>query len=323
MLAAMTGGSDISRVTVFGGSGFLGSAIVETLAASGYAVRVACRNSNNPTTHLQVEQYAEILPVDADVSDKASISAALKDCDAVINAVGLYVESETETFEAVHEIGAANIAHQASTLGVRHLIHISGIGVNLSSKSHYVRARAKGELLVQGSFSKATILRPSAIFGTQDAFLNTLASIARRTPILPLFGRGSTRLQPVYVGDVADAVISVLGDINASGQIFELGGPQIYSYRDLINLVLTHTERRCLLLPVPFAIWELLAIASSVLQRPPLTMAQVTLMRQDNVVAEGALTFEDLGIEPMPIEDVLPRYGFSESWMTRTTSPRQ
>ena len=160
------------------------------------------------------------------------------------------------------------------------------------------------------AFARATILRPSVLFGPEDSFLNALADIASRTPVLPLFGRGDTRLQPVYLGDVAEAALRALTHPEAPGKTYELGGPGIYSYRALIELVLERTRRRCLLLPVPFSVWRILAILASMLPAPPLTRAQVALMRQDNLVAEGALSLDDLGIEATALEKILPDYAF-------------
>ncbi len=309
----MARGSTISCVTVFGGSGFLGSAIVAALAANGTAVRIACRHPDNAVTRSLAGSNTNIMPVYADVRDETSVALAVSDCDAIINAVGLYVQSGSESFEAVHELGAVNVAHQAAQSGIKRLVHISGIGANLHSRCEYIRARAKGELLVQDIFSRATILRPSVLFGPNDAFLNTLSDIARSSPVLPLFGRGRTQLQPVYVGDVAAAAVNALTTSKAQGKIYELGGPDVYSYRSLIELVLDHSRRRRLLLPVPFPVWQFLAVLFSLLPTPPVTKAQVNLMRQDNLASEFELTFQDLGIDPTSLHDVLPQYGFSKA----------
>jgi NADH dehydrogenase len=303
----------IGCVTVFGGSGFLGRAIVKQLVAEGFTVRVAARHVVTDSTREDLDQTRGILPVYADVRDETSVALAIDGCDAVVNSVGLYVEGGSETFEAIHELGALNVAHQCALRNIGRLVHISGIGADMNSESSYVRARAKGELLVRDVFSDATILRPSVLFGTEDGFLNTLAKIARSSPVLPLFGRGGTRLQPVYVGDVAVAAVNALTAPGASGNVYELGGPQIYSYEALIDLVLTHAKQRRLLLPVPFLIWDFLAMLSSILPRPPLTRAQVTLMKQDNIVSGTSLTLGDLGVDPTSLEDILPHYAFSRS----------
>lgn len=298
------------RVTVFGGSGFLGRAVVARLLADGIDVRVAVRRPDLVSFALAPALPGKGEAVYADVRDETTVAQAIEGCDAVVNAVGLYVEKGAETFEAVHELGALNIAHQCALQGIARLVQISGIGADLYSRSSYVRARAKGDLLVMDSFAGATILRPSVIFGPEDRFLNSLAEIAGRTPLLPLFGRGDTRLQPVYVGDVAAAVLKALQVPTTPGKTFELGGPGIYSYRELIEMVLAQSKRRPWLLPLPFAVWASLAKLAALLPSPPLTEAQVTLMEQDNVVAASALGFADLGIEPTALEEVLASYPF-------------
>ncbi|MCP4779298.1 MAG: NAD-dependent epimerase/dehydratase family protein [Hyphomicrobium sp.] len=195
-------------------------------------------------------------------------------------------------------------------MGIKRLVHISGIGVDLRSKSAYVHSRTKGELLLGDVFPHATILRPSVIFGPRDRFLNTLAAIARDSPMLPLFGHGLTKLQPVYVGDVANAALKALQNSVSQRQTYELGGPRTYTYRALIDLLLSHMKRRRFLLPLPFEIWKALAGIGAILLAPPITRAQVVLMERDNVVAKSALSFEDLGIEPTTPEDILPQYVF-------------
>jgi NADH dehydrogenase len=305
----MAGVTDTNCVTVFGGTGFLGSEIVTALAASGLVARVAVRHPDKVCTRC-TSGTGQIQPVYADVRDESSVALAMEGSDAVINCVSLYVESGAETFEAIHELGALNVAHQAAVLGVKRLVYISGIGVDLRSKSAYVHARAKGELLVSDVFPHATILRPSAIFGPGDKFLNTLAAIARVSPVLPLFGHGLTKLQPVYVGDVANAALKALQNSVSQGKTYELGGPRTYTYRALIELLLSHMKRRRLLLPLPFVIWKALARVGAILPTPPITRAQVVLMERDNVVAKSALSFGDLGIEPTALEDILPQYVF-------------
>ena len=306
----MAADSKISCVTVFGGSGFLGSEIVKRLAAEGITTRVAVRHPDDVRVEKRLEHAGDVLPVYADVRDETSVALAIRDCDAVVNAVGLYVEHGAESFESVHELGARNVAHRAAISSIDHLVHISGIGSDLYSRSSYVRARAKGEQLVTDVLPSATILRPSVVFGPDDKFLNTLERLTRRAPVLPLFGRGQTKLQPVYVGDVAKAAFKALTLPEAMGKTYEIGGPHIYSYCALIELLLRQSKRRRLLLPVPYPIWHVLATMAAILPSPPLTHAQVTLMKGDNVVAKTALSLQDLGIEPTALEDMLPEYAF-------------
>jgi uncharacterized protein YbjT (DUF2867 family) len=300
----MSSGDSIARVAVFGGTGFLGRRIAVQLAGAGMVTRVAARN-------LGVAPTAErVTAVYADVRDETSVALALEDCDAAVNAVGHYVERGSTTFPAVHELGARNVAHQARTLSLKRLIHISGIGVNLYSPSRYIRCRARGEVMVRDVFPEAVILRPSVMFAPDDRFVNALAAITGWTPVLPLFGSGNTRLQPVYTGDVANAVLAALKMPAAVGKTYELGGPEIFTYRELIESILTRFGRRRLLLPVPFRVWELFALLCRRLASPPVTKAQITLMRVDNVVANEALALADLGVAPTALRTILPEYRF-------------
>lgn len=256
------------------------------------------------------QTLTEIDAVRADVRDGASVARALDGCDAAINAVGLYTESGSETFEAVHEHGASNVAYQCAARNVEQLVHISGIGADIASRSNYVRARARGELLAREAFPKITIFRPSVLFGPRDTLINTLANIISRSPVFPLFGRGGTRLQPVYAGDVAQAAVRALEDPSSRGHLYELGGPRVYSYKELAQLVAGHIGKRRLYLPLPFFLWHLMAGVASVLPAPPLTRDQVELMKDDNVVASDALSLDDLGVRATAVEQVLPRYAF-------------
>jgi NADH dehydrogenase len=300
----MSSDDSIGRVAVFGGTGFLGRRISARLADAGIVTRVAVRNLGAAATAEGVSA------VYADVRDETSLALALEGCDAAVNAVGHYVEKGAATFPAIHELGARNVAHQAAVLSLKRLIHISGIGADLYSPSRYVRCRARGEVMVRDVFPETVILRPSVVFAPDDRFVNALAGITRWMPVLPLFGSGNTRLQPVYAGDVADAVLAALKMPEAVGKTYELGGPEVCTYRELIERILNHAGRRRLLLPVPFRIWQLLALLCSRLASPPVTKAQVTLMSADNVVASDALALVDLGVAPTALKTVLPEYRF-------------
>ena len=293
-------------VTVFGGTGFLGRAIVNRLAATGTTVRVAARHPGPTNVSGATARAAIVQSVCADVRDEASVARALKGCDGAVNAVGQYVERGRETFRAIHELGAMHVARQSARAGLKALVHMSGIGADLNSESSYVRSRARGERLVSDAFPAATILRPSVLFGPEDKFLNSLASAVRWSPVVGLFGAGDTRLQPVYVGDVAEAVLRVLATPPPQGKLYELGGPRIYRYRELIELVASETGRSRILMPLPFLAWHALARLLMLLPNAPLTTDVVTLMRRDNVVGDGVLTFSDLGLAPTAIEAVLP-----------------
>jgi uncharacterized protein YbjT (DUF2867 family) len=286
-------------VAVLGGTGFLGHALVRQLVAAGMRVRVAVR-------HPAADQAADSEQVKADVRDEASVEAALTGAHAVVDAVALYVERGEETFDAIHVQGAVHVARQAKRQGLARLVHVSGIGAHLASTSRYVRARAEGELRVREAFDGATIIRPSVLFGPHDAFLNALDRITGLLPVVPLFGTAQTHLQPVYVEDVAHAVVACLRDASTAGITYELGGAEIYTYREILKKILRHRGRRRVLLPVPFALWDILASSLSVLRAPPVTGDQIALMRQDNVVHPGAAGFRELGIAPRSLHELLP-----------------
>jgi len=297
-----------NRITVFGGSGFLGRQIVWRLAEDGADVRVAVRHPERAFFLTKERKTGQINPVYADVWEEATVVGAVGGADAVINTVGHYVERGESTFDAIHGQGAMHVAHASRAAGVHRLVHISGLGADPASDSPYVRARGIGERLVKDAFPGATILRPSVIFGPKDAFFNRLAALSRGMPVLPLFGRGETKLQPVYVGDVAEAISKVLAMPSTEGKIYELGGPHIYTYKALVRLVLARTKRRRVLMPVPFFAWEILAALMALLPNPPLSRDQVKLMKRDNVVSADALTIIDLAIEPTPVATILPMY---------------
>jgi NADH dehydrogenase len=295
-------------ITVFGGSGFLGRQIVRRLAADGADVRVAVRHPEGAVFPGETGAAGNITAIYADVWDEASVGPAVAVADAVVNTVGHYVERGRATFEAIHGQGALHVARAAAAARAARLVHISGIGADERSESPYVRARAVGERLVREAFPQATILRPSVMFGPEDAFFNQLAGIARLMPVLPLFGSGDVRLQPAYVGDVAQAVAKALTMKAAEGEIYELGGPRAYSYKALLQLLLRQTGRRRLLLPVPYLVWDLLAAAMAPLPKRPISRDQVVLMKEDNVVGPKALGFAALGIAPHSVEEILPTY---------------
>ena len=297
-----------NRVTVFGGSGFLGRQIVKYLAAEGTNVRVAVRRPERASFLERLGQDGQIELVHADVWDEISVARAVKQSASVINTVGHYVEKGGARFNAVHGQGALHVARQAGQAGAKRLIHISGLGADPTSDSPYVRARGIGEVLVKKAFDGVTIFRPSVIFGPDDSFFNTLAGMARRTPVLPLFGMGRTNLQPVFVGDVAEACVRVLADPSTQGKAYELGGPRVYTYNALLQLVLKQVDRRRVLVPVPFFLWDTLAAFMAFFPNPPLTRDQVKLMKRDSVIEGNELTLEDLGISPASVEEILSTY---------------
>lgn len=289
--------------TIFGGTGFLGSVVVQRLVALGKPVCIAARHPKRP---IWAGDDAAIELATADVHDEAGVTRALEGAAAAVNAVSLYTESGgNNTFNAVHVKGAERVARGAKDAGVRRLVQISGIGADTASPSSYVRARARGEQSVRAGFPGATIVRPSVMFGPQDAFLSNLVRLSQ-LPVIPLFGRGDTRLQPVLVDDVAKAVVHLTGSTDVESSLFELGGAQVYTYREVVERVLAHLGRRRPLVPVPFFLWRALAALTSSLPHPPLTRDQVLLMRPDNVVHHGVGTFADLDITPHSLEERLP-----------------
>lgn len=277
-------------ITVFGGTGFLGHRIVERLLRAGWRVRVAARRVGERDLG-----DAEACP--ADITDPAAVARAVAGARAVVNAVSLYTETRRETFDAVHVAAAAELARAARNAGTSRLVHVSGIGADPVSPSRYVAARGRGEAAVREAFPAAVILRPGVLFGRGDAFLSTLDAVTR-LPLVPLFGQGGTRLQPVHVDDVALAVERIVGMSDPPAVLFELGGPEVLEYRRILERVMAYRGRRRRLLPIPFAVWHALAAACSVLPRPPLTRDQVILMRHDNVVDDGVTGFDELAIEP-------------------------
>ncbi|MGH8579530.1 MAG: complex I NDUFA9 subunit family protein [Gammaproteobacteria bacterium] len=295
-------------ITIFGGTGFLGTALVKRLLAEGSRVRVAVRDPGKAKVLLDQESSSRIEAMSADVCDRDSVAQALSGATAAVNAVGHYVERKGASFHEVHVRGAENLAREAGRAGVARLIHVSGIGAELGSASRYIRARAEGELAVKDAFPDATLFRLSVVFGPGDALFRSLASMIRRLPLIPLFGRGETLLQPVYVMDVADAAVAALRRTETKGMLYELGGPKAYSYRALVEFVCKETHRERLLLPLPFQFWETAAALLGVMPNPPLTRDQVVLLKQDNTVNPSRPGLKDLGIKPTPIEKVVPLY---------------
>lgn len=294
-------------VTVFGGSGFLGRLIVERLSAAAIPVRIATRRPQRTggSEALGARRNGSIEWVRADIQDQASVAAAVAGARGVVNAVSLYVERDDLTFRSIHVDGARTVALQAKNAGVPVLVHISGLGADPASLSPYIRSRGEGEAAVRECFERPSILRPSVMFGVDDAFLNGLARLVSVFLVIPLFGDGSTRLQPVWVGDVAAAAARLFDGAIDRAPIYELGGPQVYAYRDLIDLIAERLGRHRLLPSLPFEAWRLIAAAGRFVPGFPVSGPQVDLMRKDNVVDPGCPSFADLKIDPKPMESVL------------------
>ena len=298
----------MTTVSVFGGTGFLGQRLVRRLAGEGTTVRVAVRHPDRARGTLRAAGLERVGIFCADVRDQAAVAAAVADAGAVVNAVSAYVETRGVTFEAVHEQGAKTIAREAAAAGVARLVRVSGIGADAESGLAYIRARGRGERLVREAFPGASIVRPSAMFGPGDALFRTLAHLARLLPVLPLIGGGRTRLQPVYVEDVAEAIARVLADPGTAGRTYELAGPDVYTLRELSEIVLRITGRRRLLVPVPFALARVQARLFELLPNPPLTTGQVDLLRADNVASGSLPGLRELSIEPKAVEEIVPSY---------------
>jgi NADH dehydrogenase len=298
----------MTTVSVFGGTGFLGRRLVRRLAAEGATVRVAVRHPDRARSALHEPDLDRITLLRADVRDQTSVAAAIAGADAVVNAVSAYVENGGVTFEAVHERGAATVARETAAAGIARLVLLSGIGADPESRSPYVRARGRGERVVREAFPAVTIVRPGAMFGPGDALFGTLADLSRLLPVLPLIGGGRTRLQPVYVQDVVEAVARILADPATAGRTYELAGPIVYTLRELVQMTLQLVERRRPLLPVPFAVAKVQARLFEFLPNPPLTTGQVDLLKVDNL-ASGALPgFRDLNVEPRSVAEIVPTY---------------
>ena len=292
------------KVTVFGGTGFLGRHVVQHLLECEFSIRVASRHPER-TEALFPDVRLGIESIHADINDDRSVAAAVAAVEGVVNAVSLYVESGQETFHSVHVTGAARVARLAREACVKQLIHVSGIGSDAGSSSPYIRSRGEGEMVVREAFPAVALIRPSVMFGRGDAFVTPVARMLRRLPIFPLFGRGQTQLQPAHVEDVAEAIARAIQTAQPR-MYYELGGPRIYTYRALLQMLARHLGRKPILVPIPFGLWHALAYVSEWLPQPPITRNQVELMQIDSVASPGAPRFADLRISPTSLQDVLP-----------------
>jgi uncharacterized protein YbjT (DUF2867 family) len=296
------------RIAVLGGSGFIGRYIVKRLAARGDIIAVGCRNAEDAKFLKPMGDVGQIVPLNVAISDERLLPAFLAGNDVLINCVGILQERGPQTFELMHHTGPARLARLAREAGLTRLVHLSAIGADSRSASAYARTKAAGEQALRDSFSTATILRPSVVFGPEDQFFNRFAAMAMVSPVLPLIGGGETRFQPVYVGDVADATVRCLEDSTAAGRVYELGGPKIYTMRELFELLLDEIHRKRWFIDIPFGLAAGQARLMSALPNPPLTPDQVELLKRDNVVSSGAMTLASLGISPTPAEIIVPTY---------------
>jgi uncharacterized protein YbjT (DUF2867 family) len=299
-------------VTVFGGSGFLGRSVVRALCKRDYRIRVAVRRPELAGFLQPLGKVGQIHAVQANLRYPASVEAAMRDSHAAINLVGILAESGPQSFESVQALGAGAVAKAAAAVGAS-MVHVSAIGADENSLSRYGRSKAAGEKAVLSALPSATILRPSVVFGPEDQFTNRFAALAQISPVLPLIGGGVTKLQPVYVGDVATAVADAVDGKTKQGVPYELGGPEVLTMREIIELILATIERRRILVSLPFGLAKLQALLLQFAPGPlKLTPDQVVLLQSDNVVSGSAkhadLTLEGLGIVPDSLEAIAPQY---------------
>jgi NADH dehydrogenase len=299
-------------VTVFGGSGFVGRYVVRALAKDGWRIRVAVRRPHLAGDLRVMGDVGQVELVQANVRSRESIAAALVGADAVVDLVGVLFSKGAQSFKALHLEAARTIAEEAARAGAQKLVHISALGADPDSRSEYARTKAEGEAAVRAAFPRATLVRPSIVFGPEDDFFNKFAGMAVMAPALPLIGGGKTRFQPIYAGDVGAAVAAILA-LPAPAPLYELGGAGVYSFKDLLEMVCKETMRSPALLPLPFGIASLIGLAGDIAAAvlpiaPPLTRDQVEMLKSDNVASSGAPGLAALGLQPTALEAVLPTY---------------
>jgi NADH dehydrogenase len=293
--------------TVFGGSGFIGRYVVRRLARAGKTVRVAVRDTEAALFLKTAGRIGQIVPLHVPITNDADVKRAVAGADWVVNLVGVLAESRTATFQAIHVDAAARVAAAATAAGVKRLVHLSAIGADPASDSRYAATKGAGEAAVRAAFPGATILRPSIVFGPEDKFFNRLAGMTRIMPFMPVI-EGATRMQPVYAGDVADAVLATLQSDATVGKTYELGGPKAWLFVDLLAYILKVTGRDLPLVNMPVPLVRLQACLLEMLPGKLLTRDQLKLLAHDNVVSSGALGFSDLGISPTAVEQIVPDY---------------
>ena len=296
-----------SVATVFGGSGFIGRYVVKRLAAQGHIVRVAGRRTEAARSAMMSGSVAQIVPLYVSLQNETAVQRAVEGADIVVNLVGILVERHAGDFARVQGEGAGRIARIAAAQGVHRLVQISAIGADSASPSAYARSKAEGEKAVQAAFPTATILRPSLVFGAEDKFFNRFGAMAMSLPVMPVIC-GDTRFQLVFVGDVADAIMAVLANPATAGHVFELGGPRVWTFREILSWILKETRRNRPLLEIPMGLARLQARIGELVPGKPFTRDQLLLLGRDNVVGAGMAGLLELGIVPTPVELVVPAY---------------
>jgi uncharacterized protein YbjT (DUF2867 family) len=295
-------------VVIFGGSGFVGRNLIRRLTESGVNVVVASRHPASVDVDDVKRGTGTVTPVQASILSVEGVKAAVEGAGAVINLVGILQESGAQTFNAIHVEGAERVAEAARDAGVARLVHMSALGADPNASSHYALSKAKGERRVRDVVPEATILRPSIIFGPEDDFFNRFAAMAKYSPALPLIGGGETRFQPVYVENVTEAIARFLSDDATKGKTYELCGPKIYTFKDLLQLILKQKQWTRALIPIPFVLAEIQGTILQMLPKAPLTRDQVESLKKDNVFSGTCPGLADLKIRPTRVEDILPTY---------------
>ncbi|MGH7104755.1 MAG: complex I NDUFA9 subunit family protein [Acetobacteraceae bacterium] len=293
--------------TVFGGSGFVGRYVVKRLAARGHVVRVAVRDTEAALFLKPMGAVGQIVPLYSDLRRPDDVARAVEAADIVVNLAGILAESRTGDFQRLHAEGAGAVARAAAKAGTGRLVHISALGADPAGPSEYAKSKAAGEAAVRAAFPAAIILRPSVVFGAEDQFFNRFGAMAQFLPCMPVIF-GKTRMQPVYVGDVADAVMAVIDRTDAAGAMVELGGPHIFTFRQILQYVLRETGRHRILIPIPPALARLQAAIAERLPGKVLTRDQLLLLAHDNVASPDAPGLADLGITATPVDLVVPQY---------------
>ena len=296
-------------ITIFGGSGFIGRHLVGRLAAKGYQIRLAVRDPESATQLMTQGNVGQIVGFKTNVRDQRSVEKAVAGADIVINLVGILYEKGAQNFGRIHVDAAERIAAAAKAAGARQLIHMSALGASREHEAGYARSKAVGEELAAKEFPGATILRPSVVFGRDDDFFNRFASILSLAPVFPLSDGGKSKMQPIWVEDLADAIVRIIETPVQQGKIWELTGPDVYSFQELMQKVLDFTGRKCLLVPVPSSLMSFMAIFMNLAPgRPQLTQDQVKLLKTDNVASGRYPNLKDLGITPTTIDAIVPDY---------------
>jgi len=293
-------------ITVFGATGFIGRHLVAMLLRSGAKVRLAVRRPGRVQMTTVSGQPPEL--IQADVLDEVAVSAAIAGADVVVNLVGILTETATQTYRAIHIEGARQVALAAHRHGVTRLIHLSALGASSTSAAISDRTKSEGEQAIRAAFPEATIVRPSLVFGEDDHFFSRFAAMIRTSPVLPLIGGGTTKFQPVFVDDVTVGLLELLERPDTAGKTYEFGGPQVYSFKTLLELLLTALNRKRVLIPISFALAELQAGWLELLPNPPLTCDQVRLLKTDKVVSGAEPTLGDLGVQPRLLEEFLAAF---------------